>query len=146
MYHIRNASTTTAGRSFSPLFIGEVNVTTQINRCRNIYKSFQSPFHRGSKCNSATTKTATSAPRPFSPLFIGEVNVTLVDPNDTLPANAFSPLFIGEVNVTNSSMLWDMSTKQAFSPLFIGEVNVTMVRSRRFCYFAMLSVPFSSGK
>ena len=62
--------------TFSPLFIGEVNVTfnSLIDAIRGLF--FQSPIHRGSKCNAHQQASVEDLIGAFSPLFIGEVNVT----------------------------------------------------------------------
>ena len=90
-------------RAFSPLFIGEVNVTlVPVIPCK-IWLDFQSPIHRGSKCNQTFLKNLNYNRLAFSPLFIGEVNVTEACIAETPPASTFSPLFIGEVNVTHAT-------------------------------------------
>ena len=89
-----------------------------------MHQLFQSPIHRGSKCNQ------------------------LISTNQEEHSSAFSPLFVGEVNVTDG---FDHNRRErgTFSPLFVGEVNVTVHQVRpvlRARQGKLLSVPYSSGK
>ena len=157
--------------TFSPLFIGEVNVTPDIDSLVAVYPFFQSPIHRGSKCNTVNRRWHRRHQGSFSPLFIGEVNVTSglcrrprrrglfqspihrgskcnpYPPRNTRSTKrSFSPLFIGEVNVTLFGGRFRANHRLSFSPLFIGEVNVTIPYRRRVQHTQHLSVPYSSGK
>ncbi len=141
--------------SFSPLFIGEVSSTLQCRRLpRGLYglsvpsssgkslqpehrtsvdsarRAFQSPLHRGSLFNNASSAVRSLMSKPFSPLFIGEVSSTLERPHWLGLGTLFqSPLHRGSLfNVTGTGVnFW---TKVAFSPLFIGEVSSTCQPAR----------------
>ena len=65
-----------ADTTFSPLFIGEVTVTTARDMLWQVNPVFQSPIHRGSNCNNIPNVYQDVFISAFSPLFIGEVTVT----------------------------------------------------------------------
>ncbi len=62
---------------FSPLLIGEFGVTGRIASLSGRSGAFQSPPHRGIRCDAVTEKgRGMAALRHFSPLLIGEFGVT----------------------------------------------------------------------
>ena len=85
---------------------------------------FQSPIHRGDRCNPLVLMWVASSTRPFSPLFIGVIGATRLDCGAVHGDVAFSPLFIGVIGAT----IVDRRLQEggnAFSPLIIGVIGAT---------------------
>ena len=114
-------------------------------------RRFQSPIHRGDRCNGIALYCLTSDDESFSPLFIGVIGATPGVPKlgvtwlanfqspihrgdrcnreapgrGGYPRRTFSPLFIGVIGAT---AIQDGKTEilpDAFSPLFIGVIGAT---------------------
>src|SRR5579885_941783 len=86
---------------------------------------FQSPPHRGIRCDRARTVVlARARALNFSPLLIGEFGVTWHGQDLLRGRGHFSPLLIGEFGVTPSGRR-NGSSFVYFSPLLIGEFGVT---------------------
>ena len=137
---------------FSPLFIGETNVTRGYGKTYNHLMTFQSPIHRGNKCNLGIQVTALSILAVFqSPIHRGNKCNTLTRWVNRQSTSVFqSPIHRGnKCNRMGRSPLLTAFTPlvfqspihrgnkcnpknpalplmfTAFSPLFIGETNVT---------------------
>ena len=83
--------------------------------------AFQSPIHRGDRCNVDGRRQAGEAYVAFSPLFIGVIGATVDKDEAVIPVEfSFSPLFIGVIGAT-------------YNPLSMEED------------LFILSVPYSSG-
>src|SRR5579885_1873543 len=118
---------TRASRDFSPLLIGEFGVTSSLNARVGQEPAFQSPPHRGIRCDSREHRCRLRRAHYFSPLLIGEFGVTLEACRMyRCRAVHFSPLLIGEFGVTVIYKSGVFVDPNHFSPLLIGEFGVTM--------------------
>ena len=126
--------------SFSPLFVGETNVTRSLLVCCPRLTVFQSPFRRGNKCNTFPKDKMGRFFKSFSPLFVGETNVTILSVEGIGGLKCFqSPFRRG--NKCNLTTQADASSQAAFqSPFRRGNKCNTFPKDK------MGRFSFSSGK
>ena len=139
--------------SFSPLFIGVIGATQDGIARRRQSLCFQSPIHRGDRCNEECSGRYRPRCATFSPLFIGVIGATLIEFKIAFTVKAFSPLFIGVIGATLLPTIFPQLflifqspihrgdrcnwvrldlppiEQETFSPLFIGVIGAT----RGFC-------------
>ena len=86
-----------ASEPFSPLFIGVIGATymAELDKVRSF--NFQSPIHRGDRCNAKSAAARSGGAPTFSPLFIGVIGATDPDIKDSPLAFIFqSPIHRGD--------------------------------------------------
>ena len=110
---------------------------------------FQSPIHRGDRCNGGESSSVMTASSSFSPLFIGVIGATPTGPLPLRTLWSFSPLFIGVIGATPEEAAGAPGAvvfqspihrgdrcngndsggkymhRYSFSPLFIGVIGAT---------------------
>ena len=107
---------------------------------------FQSPIHRGDRCNVPHDPAKTVATIAFSPLFIGVIGATCCGPVKVGGyAITFSPLFIGVIGATQSCQVQSAYKHLTFSPLFIGVIGATYAPYVELGTFKIFQSPIHRG-
>ena len=137
----------TCDRCFSPLLIGEIGATSRCSRLHPSVTEFQSPPHRGDRCDLGCAQRRVANAACFSPLLIGEIGATF-DLLGTvrLDVSRFSPLLIGEIGATfnaRSRVTGHLTVSVPSSSGRSVRHTCDVPRIRR---SALVSVPSSSGR
>ena len=108
-------------KTFSPLFIGVIGATVRYVCQWALRICFQSPIHRGDRCNRKSRNGESSHSLFQSPIHRGDRCNAARCPRHPQHSSTFSPLFIGVIGATREGSQDCRTYKNFQSPIHRGD-------------------------